>query len=84
MSIDHGLTVHDVPRPKAHAQRPTECEPPTAPTGLTSHLRDLRAVPLADVAAAVRDGDAGLAESLRRIAPRDGAGVPVAAFNSSI
>jgi FXSXX-COOH protein len=53
-------------------------------SGLTSRLRDLSGVPLADVAAAVKAGDAGIAESLRRIAPRDGAGVPVAAFNSSI
>lgn len=51
---------------------------------LVSDLPDLSRIPLADVAAAVKAGDAALVESLRRIAPRDGANVPVAAFNSSI
>lgn len=51
-----------------------------AASGVTSRLR----VPLTEVAAAVKAGDASLAESLRRIAPRDGSNVPVAAFNSSI
>lgn len=53
-------------------------------SGLISNQRNLRDVSLAEVAAAVKAGDASLAESLRRIAPRDGANVPVAAFNSSI
>lgn len=53
-------------------------------SGLTSDLRDLRHTPLAEVAAAVKAGDASLATALRRIAPRDGANLPVAAFNSAI
>jgi FXSXX-COOH protein len=53
-------------------------------SGLTSDLRDLRATPLAEIAEAVKAGDASLAESLRRIAPRDGSNLPVAAFNSAI
>ena len=53
--------------------------------GLTSDLPDLRAVPLTAVAEAVRSGTAELDETLRRIAPRDGTRLLVAAsFNSAI
>lgn len=51
-----------------------------------SGLRDLRAVPLADIAAAAKAGDAALEEAVCRIAPRDGWQVLLvaAAFNSAI
>lgn len=89
---DHGLTVEDVPRLR---YRPTHVEPGTEPCGnadvttnvtLRSDLRDLRDIPLADVAAAVKAGDQALEETLRRIAPHDGSRVLLvaASFNSAI
>lgn len=59
---------------------------PHVESSLTSDLRDLREVPLADVAQAVRDGDTALDDTLRRIAPHDGSRVLLvaASFNSAI
>jgi FXSXX-COOH protein len=53
-------------------------------SGLISDLRDLRGISLSEVAASVKAGDASLSEPLRRVAPRDGTNLPVAAFNSAI
>jgi hypothetical protein len=51
--------------------------------GPNSGLRELRRVPLTEVAAAVKAGDAELAEALRRITPRDGVGFSVAPSDSA-
>jgi FXSXX-COOH protein len=60
--------------------------PQSSTPGLTSDLRDLRDVPLADVAESARAGEAALEETLRRIAPQDGSRVLLvaASFNSAI
>lgn len=86
---NHGLTVKPAPR-ALHVppgpRIPAGSEPCDTAALLVSDLRDLRDIPLAQVAAAAQAGDAALEETLRRIAPQDGSRVLLvaASFNSAI
>lgn len=87
-TTNHGMTVEQVPRERyAHPGPRIPASTETCHDAvLTSDLRDLRGIPLAQVAAAAQAGDKALDETLRRIAPGDGSRVLLvaASFNSAI
>jgi hypothetical protein len=84
---DHGLTVEPVDRAiYARPHRIQACSETcdTGDTGVVTDLRDLRHVPLGQLADEARNGNATVDNALHRITPNAGHDLPVAAFQSSI